>query len=207
MCNLVEKFKDYLVETGKYPRNQLAQFPVKSRWENCDGVRVYDKPKNGRIIQAFALMPEELRTKHHVYPFYRTTKWGGNNGPVYPSCSIATMDKDGKWTIYDAGETGRARDEDSYINYEKAKQRFEKRYTATPAMELRNKTRCISLTSAAILIAYFVARLLFPSLNLPLNAEVVSLFIFIVVLVMLPVLIPFITSIKVFGIDVLFGKE
>jgi hypothetical protein len=120
MSNLVEEFKDYLVETGNYPRNQLAQFKVNSRWENCDGIMVYDKPKNCRVIQAFALMSKELRTKHLVYPFYRTRNWGANNGPVFPSCSIATMDEDNNWTIYDARETTRTRDEASYINYEKA---------------------------------------------------------------------------------------
>ena len=207
MNNYVELFMDYLVQTGNYPKNQLKVFQVKSRWENCDGIMVYDKPKNGRVIQAFALMPDNLRTKHHVYPFYRTHKWGENNGSLFPSCSIATMDDEGNWHVYDARETSSARDESSYISFENAKLRFEKRLNATPAMELRRKTRSIAWTSAAILIAYFISGLAFPSLGLPLSAPVISLFIFIVVLIILPVFIPFITSIKMFGIDVIFGKD
>lgn len=205
--NYIEDFCTYLVNVGKYPKNQLVHFTIKSRGITCDGIKVIDKPKNGRVIQAFALMSDIVRNMHHVYPFYRTTKWGENNGSLYPSCSIATLDGRGDWKIYDANETKYQRDENSYIDFEKAKLRYEKRINAAPVIELRKKTRAASWSMAGILALYFCLGRAIPSINLPLGGDIVSLFVLIVVLVLLPILIPFIKGVSIFGFDVLFDRE
>ena len=206
--DFTQDFCEYLAKTGKYHKNQLIPFTVKSRGITCDGIKVLDKPgEDGRVIQAFALMPDTMRRLHHVYPFYRTTSWGENNGSLYPSCSIATRDDKGNWKTFDARETSFLREESSYIDFEKAKLRYEKRLNAAPVTELRKKTRTASWVSAGILVMYFIVDLIFPSLNLPLGSDVVTLFILVVVLVLLPILIPFIRGISIFGFDVLFGRE
>lgn len=207
MSSIIDSFKDFLVNKG-YPKENLVHFTVNSRGCSFDGIKVFDKNNaNGRVIQAFALMSETMRKMHHVYPFYRTTKWGENNGTLFPSCSVATRNEDNTWSVFDAHETKMLRDASSYIDFEKAILRFDKRLNAEPAVELRKKTRLFSWSSAGIILSYFVLSVACPLLQLPFGYDVVCLFLLVVALVLLPILIPFIRSIRIFGFDVIFGRE
>lgn len=198
-------FRKYLVSMG-YDESILEDVHIQSRQLDFNGVAVKDKnEKDGKTIQAFALMSDKVRCSHHVYPFYRTMRWK-NNGTIMPSCSVASMDKEGNWTIYDARNTYKQRSED-YIDYHNALSRFRKRIDAAPARALYKRVYITSWLLALLLLLYLSARVVWPCLGIPLDGEMVTMFILISVLSLLPTLLPLIKSISFFGIDLIIGKD
>lgn len=194
------------LESKGYDAKYIAELPIKSRQLDFSGVAIKDKVgPNGKIIQAFALMSDSTRCLHHLYPFYRTMHWE-NNGNIYPSCSVACLDKKGDWKIYDANDTRRDRP-DEYLNYENALSRFKSRINAAPARELNQKAKITSWVLAGVFLCYLIARIAFPHLDLPLDANMVTFSIVISALILLPTVLPLIKSISFFGIDLIIGNE
>lgn len=177
---------------------------IKSRQLTFSGVAV--KGDDGKIIQAFALMSDKARRLHNLYPFYRTHRWGAKNGNTYPSCSIACKGDDGEWRIYDAHNSRQERNAD-YLDYDNALARFRKRLEAAPARELNFRAQITCWILAGLLSAYLIVRTIWPSLGLPLDGDVVVMFILIVVLILLPTFLPLFKSISFFGIDLIIGRD
>lgn len=199
-------FIEYLSEQG-YNRKLLKIIGVQSRGLNFAGVLVYDKDSDdASVIQAFILMSDKVRRSHRIFPFYRTYNWGKNNESVYPSCSIATQNEDGSWSIYDARDSSKERDK-SYLNYHLAVERFYRRTDVTSVQETGNTLKYISSGMALIIAAYLIVSLSFPDLSLPIDINVVSLFGLVAVLLLLPLLIPFIKGLSIFGIDFFIKKD
>ena len=196
-------FIEYLVKQG-YDGKALKSKEIKTRGLNVAGVLVLDKDsKTARIIQAFALMSDKERLSHRLFPFYRTMDWGKNNESVNPACSIATQNNDGSWTIYDAHDSRKKRDEDC-LDYDLAQKRFRNRIDVKPVQEI-GKALNYSCWGLAFLVAvYFTLSLLFPELSFPVDMSVVSLFVLVAVLVVLPMIIPLIKGLSLFGIDFFF---
>lgn len=203
MNDYLSSFHDYLT-AHSYPEKNLEDIIIKSRQLTFHGVAV--KNDAGQVIQAFALMGDDTRVKHRLYPFYRTRNWGKGNGNVFPSCSVATQGADGTWTVYDAHDTSKERNED-YLDYNAAVKRFQNRVDAEPGRVFNRQTKVTCWVLAALLLVYFAARLLWPSLSLPLDTTTILLFALVSVLVLLPSLIPFLKSLSFFGIDLIFGKD
>lgn len=196
-------FIEYLVDQG-YDRKALKYKEIKTRGLDVDGVIVFDKRgKDACVIQAFALMSDKERTSHRLFPFYRTMDWGKNNENVNPACSIATRDDEGSWTIYNAHNSRMRRDED-YLNYDLAQKRFRKRIDVKPVQEIGKALKYSCWGLAFIVAAYFALSLIFPALSFPVDMSVVSLFVLEAVLVVLPMIIPLIKGLSLFGIDFFF---
>ncbi len=199
-------FIDYLVDQG-YDRKVLKSEKIKTRGLDVDGVIVFEKEGNdARVIQAFALMNDAERTTHRLFPFYRTMDWGRNNETVNPACSIATQNNDGSWTIYDAHNSKMRRDED-YLNYGLAQKRFRKRIDVKPVQEIGKALKYSCWGLAFIVAAYFALSLIFPALSFPVDMSVVSLFVLVAVLVVLPMIIPLTKGLSLFGIDFFFKNN
>ena len=206
MNNYVKDFCTFLTEKG-YKEECLEEIPVQSRQLDFAGVAVKDKSgKDGKVVQAFALMSNKARTLHHVYPFYRTHKWGKNNGDTFPSCSIACQDEKGEWKIYDARESARERTPE-YLDFDGAVARFNKRIGAEPARELNKMVKTVCWSLATLFAIYLILRIVFPSIALPLDSDIILLFILISALILLPLLLPLVKSLSFYGIDVIIGKE
>ena len=206
MSNFNAQFIEYLTKQG-YDKKFLRTVDILSRGLPFVGVLVYDKDSNdASVIQAFILMSDKVRRSHRIFPFYRTHNWGKNNESVYPSCSIATRNDDGSWSIYDAHDSSRERDK-SYLNYDLAVERFYRRADVSSVQETGNTLKYISWGLALILAAYFFVSLSCPDLSLPIDINVVSLFGLVAVLLLLPLLIPFIKGLSIFGIDFFIKKD
>lgn len=198
-------FRQFLISMG-YNANNLEDIHIQSRQMDFSGVAVKDKPgENGKYIQAFAIMSEAARSRHRLFPFYRTRTWK-NNGSLYPSCSIACKGDNGEWKVYDAHNSGKERDSD-YLDYDNALSRFKKRMDVEPAKELNARATITCWILAAIFSLYLIARIAFPSLALPLDGDIVMMSILVAVLILLPTLLPLIKSISFFGIDLIIGRE
>lgn len=199
-------FIDYLVDQG-YDRKVLKSEKIKTRGLDVDGVIVFEKEGNdARVIQAFALMNDAERTTHRLFPFYRTMDWGRNNETVNPACSIATQNNDGSWTIYDAHNSKMRRDED-YLNYGLAQKRFRNRIDVKPVQEIGKALKYSCWGLALIVAAYFVLSLIFPALSFPVDMSVVSLFVLVAVLVVIPMIIPLTKGLSLLGIDFFFKNN
>ena len=206
MSIINDQFIEYLTKQG-YDKKLLRTADILSRGLPFAGVLVYDKDSDdASVIQAFILMSDKVRRSHRIFPFYRTYNWGKNNESVYPSCSIATRNDDGSWSIYDAHDSSRERDK-SYLNYDLAVERFYRRADVSSVQETGNTLKFISWGLALILAAYFIVSLSCPDLSLPIDINVVSLFGLVAVLLLLPLLIPFLKGISLFGIDFFFKNE
>ena len=207
MSRYTESFKRYLVESWYYDTRLLKTIGIKNRGITCPGVIVLDKEgKDASVVQAFAIMSDETRTQHRLYPFYRTQNWGKNNGTVYPSCSIATCDSDGKWTIYDAHDATKKRDED-YLTHSLAVERFNRRIDVKAIQDIGKGLRLTCWIMAGLICAYYFIGLISPHIELPLDGSVVSLFILVAVLILLPLLIPYLEGISFFGIDLFLKND
>lgn len=196
-------FIEYLASKG-YEQKLLKTVNITSRGLPFSGVKVLDKEgEDASVIQAFALMSDKMRTSHRLFPFYRTHPWGKNNESAKPSCSIATQEKDGSWVIYDAHDSSKVRDK-SYLDFNLAVERFYRRADVAPVREIGNAISIVSWVMAFLLITYFVVFLVCPELSLPFDMNVISLFAMVAVLLLLPLLIPFIKGISIFGVDFFF---
>ena len=199
-------FFDYLSGLG-YERARLKSDTIQSRGLSFAGILVLDKDSDeASVIQAFILMSDKVRRSHRLFPFYRPRNWGKNNGSVYPSCSIATRNADGSWSIYDAHDSSKERDK-SYLNYDLAVERFYRRSDVASVQETGHTLKYISWGLALIIAAYFIVSLSCPNISLPIDINVISLFGLVAVLLLLPLLIPFIKGLSIFGIDFFFKNE
>lgn len=199
------KFRQFLKSKG-YKTDCLDDCHIKSRQMDFFGVTVKDRPgEEGKTIQAFALMSDAARSRHRLFPFYRTHPWK-NNGSIYPSCSIACMDDNGDWKVYDAHNSAKERDPD-YLDYDNALSRFKKRMDAAPARELNARATITCWVLAAVFSFYLIARIAFPCLRLPLDRDIVTMSILIAILILLPTMLPLIKSISFFGIDLIISRE
>lgn len=206
MNGFTDLFIGHLSQHG-YDRKVTKKIGIQSRGLSFAGVLVYDKDSDdASVIQAFILMSDEVRRSHRIFPFYRTHNWGKNNESVYPSCSIATQNDDSSWSVYDAHDSSKERDK-TYLNYDLALERFYRRAEVASVQETGNTIKSISWGLALIIIAYFIVSLVCPDLSLPIEMNVVSLFGLVAVLLLLPLLIPFIKGISLFGIDFFFKKD
>ena len=204
MQNYSSEFINYLVKKG-YEKPLLKTQKIKSRGDMYDGVIVGEKDRKTTVIQAFALMSDKDRRKHRLYPFYRTQPWGEANTSVYPSCSIATREINGEWSIYNAHDSSQKRDSD-YLNYGLALERFHRRMKAEPIRSMGSSFKYISWSLATFLGVYYILTKIFPGQLPVIDGSTVTLFAVIIVLILLPILIPFIKGISVFGIEVFFNK-
>ena len=206
MDDYTTSFIEFLSEQG-YNHKSLKTVCIQSRGLNFAGVQVLDKGgEEACVIQAFALMSDKVRRSHRLFPFYRTRNWSKNNGSVYPSCSIATQNDDGTWAIYDAHDSSKERDR-SYLNYDLAVERFYRRADVASVQETGNTLKYISWGLALIIATYFIVSLSFPDLSLPIDITVVSLLGLVAILLLIPLLIPFLKGISLFGIDFFFKNE
>ncbi len=202
-----DSFISFLSENKGYDPDLLSKVEIKSRGLEFSGVKVCDKKgKDAVAVQVFALMSEKARQMHRLYPFYRTQKWGENNENVYPSCSIAVRNDDGCWNIYDAHDSGRKRDP-SYLNHTLAVDRYYARKDSKPIRDIGEQIKWICWVLACVFAVYLILRQVFPDWSMPLDGGIVSVFILIAVLILLPLIIPYLEGISFFGIDLIIRKH
>lgn len=201
----IEVFKTFLEERGyrnhyqvKYNDNGVCRL---SYWY----VDVMNTEND--IIQVFVLMNESLRTRCNKYPIWESYEYISSKigFRVYPAVFIATLEDNGKWSAYSASNTSVAKDSDSIINYEKACERFDRRVEVIERYDKMVKTiKWISWSFAILLIIYLIAHIITSTLRgfpLPLTSQMVLLSGLIIILILLPIVFPYIKSVSLNGID------
>ena len=147
------------------------------------------------------------------FPFYRTYSQRSQYGYlVPPACNVAVYGSDDMWHIHNAANLRVELKSPGFLNYDKAADRFEKRYKYLGNKCLYKAVQWISIVLLFVILLYFVAHILSTNGQLgeviiPLDAAVISLFVIIVCLLLLPVLLPYIRSLSVGVVGFDFKEE
>ena len=201
MDKYVDLFANYLQEKCKYPESAIIKTTYRYDGKEYDRVEVLD---NELIIQAFVLMSEKHCSDLVKFPFYRTYSQRNTYGYlVLPACNVAVYDESNDiWHIYSANNLRVELSNPSFLNYEKAKERFEKRFNYLGNYELWKIIKRLSIALLCIVVLYAIAHImsingLLGGLIIPLDATAISFFVILVCLLLLPPLIPYIRSLTV----------
>lgn len=202
-------FRYFLIENG-YPGDSIiGPKKLKVRDITCDQMEIEYR---GQVIQSFALMSESDRSRHKVYPFYKDYEKREAQKPrhcnaVKPPCSIAFWNANNEqWEFFDASDSHRRRPLDTTINYNYTLDRFLTRWNNSPVIKLQNKVKCITAGLVIAFSTYFLIYLmgtLFPSLgfSIPFDSSVLTVFVLISILLLFPVLVPYIKKISSSGAE------
>ena len=205
--NYAQEFKEYLQNECKYPSDSVfVKRNCKIRDLICDKVEV---KADGMVIQAFAVLSDSQRKSHHVFPFYHDyeAQKADRRISIRPSCSIATFYQQDGWKVFDASDSRSERNIASYLNYKLASDRFISRWNSAPGIVVVKRVKKYSILCAIFLAIYLIAHIVVQNLTsgaayLPFNSEVLICIISIVLLLALPVIIPFIKALKIFGVEI-----
>ena len=200
MSNHINLFAEHLQSMG-YPADAIIK--TKYRYDGKDFGRV-EIMDGGFIIQAFVLMRKDSFPTSEKFPFYRT--YGQRNTYGYlmpPACNVVTFDeKYNTWHIHNASNLRVEITRASFLNYEEARKRFERRLDYFGNAELAKTIRCRAIVSIVVVLLYLVAHILSDNgllghFNLPFDATIMTAFIVVTVLLLLPPLIPYIRSVAI----------
>lgn len=200
MSDYVNQFVTYLKDECKYPAEDIIQNTYRYDGKNYGRVEVLD---GGFIIQAFVLMDKKDFPSSGKFPFYRTYTQRNTYGYLMPpACNVVSCDSKGKWHIHSASNLRSEITRTGFLNYKEAANRFEKRLDYFGNAELAKRIKCRAICSIVAVLLYVVAHIL--SLNgvlgeavLPLNTTIMTAFVAIIVLLLLPPLIPYIRSVAI----------
>lgn len=203
--NYIEDFKALLNERGYSGHYNNTNNKIKISGHYFWRVEI--KNIDNKIIQVFVLMRNSYRTRKTSFPIWkRYPQYFGENKclEVNPAVFIVTQDNKGTWSVYSASDTSTPKDRDYIINYEEACTRFDKRVSAVLKYGRMVKTvKCISWSLAMILTAYLIAHIVantWGGYDLPLSSQMVVLIGMIIILLILPVLLPYTKSLSINGI-------
>lgn len=192
-------FAEYLKSKG-YDSDSIR--PKQYRYGNNTFERI-EITDNDRIIQAFVVMKEDQYNKTSKFPFYRVYNQRNKYGEsVNPACFIAVHNENGdggKWTIWDAKNTRLPRGSSTLLDYNKAVERFNKRWESPGNENLYKKLKVYTFIGLGFILLYFLAHIL--SINgflwgfqIPLNTVVAYVLAAIAFLLILIPIMPYIRS-------------
>ncbi len=206
MGKYVELFVEYLQKNCGYPGSAIIKTTYRYDEKDYDRVEVMD---NELIIQAFVLMSKNHCSDLVKFPFYRTYSQRNTYGYlVQPACNVAVYDESNDiWHIYSANNLRVELSNPSFLNYEKAKERFEKRFNYLGNYELWKRIKRMSIALLCIVVLYAIAHImsingLLGGLIIPLDATAISTFIILVCLLLIPPLIPYIRSLNIGNVGI-----
>lgn len=200
----------YLNERG-YPCNCIKSNKYSYEEETFTRIEVYDRncerKNKAYIIQAFIIMPKDIKQRRKEYPYYRKYNQKKPFGTeVNPACAIAIQEEDDKdWSFCSAGDLTEEYTKSSFINYSLAKQRFNRRFGKRLIVTIKT-----ILYSALLLgLAYLVLAIIsinggLKGIKLPFDGAFVTFFGLIAILALLPTIFPYIKGLKLpgFGVEV-----
>lgn len=201
MTDYINFFTKYLLSKG-YPAETI--FKNKYRYDGRDFGRIEVSDGDGSIIQAFVFMSKENFPPSGKFPFYRTYSQRNIYGYLMPpACNVVTLDeKENKWHIHNAANLRAEITRASFLNYEEARKRFERRLDYFGNAELAKTIRCRAGASIVVLLLYMVAHILSVNgllghFSLPFDVTIMTAFIVVMALLLLPPLIPYIRSVAI----------
>ena len=195
---LAESFREYLEERGYGNHILISNY----RYTNCDYPdwhKKIDVKDGSKVIQAFILMSAEERMKLKKYSFHRAYKqMADEKTNIFPACYVASLGEDEKWHFFNCNCLDYELDPDRYadlVDYDKAKNRFWKRWNAVSSVRRAKCLRYVSLTLAACGLTV----LLFNGLLNLSDAILIATAAVTVMLIIVAILAPGIRSISVGG--------
>lgn len=200
-------FTEYLVNTCKYPSESIRANIYKY---DCNVYERVEIINDGAIIQAFVLMSPTHVEQIDKFPFYRTYYQRNEYGTIVtPACNVAVYnEKSGTWDIHSPKDLKHELTSPDLLNYDKAVNRFRKRFNQIGNEKLASILKRLSISAAIIIGLYFIAYVLSENellfrFVIPMNSYVVSIITILLILVIVPSLIPYIKSIgyKDYGVE------
>lgn len=206
----VDLFVEYLQKDCGYRERNLRTNIYKYDGKEYGRVEVLS---DGYVIQAFVLMSAEHCRSLDKFPFYRTySQWNDCGRLTPPACNVVVY-VSGKddWEIHSSSDLRHEITDLEFLNFEKAKDRFQKRLYFIGNEKLTKAVRIMSIISLSSVALYVCAHILslngfFRDVTIPLNSEILSILILIVILILLPPLVPYI-KIKWNGISLEVNQE
>lgn len=207
----IDDFKQVLEERG-----YSGHYQRDNRYKLIRGHRfwfVEIRNEENYVVQVFVLMRNSYRTHNKRYPIWESYHQNviKNCPDVNPAVFIATQDEGGKWHVYSAGDTSDQKDFDSIVNYDQACERFDMRVSASKKIgKMIVNLKWISWTIATFLLLYLIAYVITNmagSLVFPLTSQMVLLTGLIIILLLLPIVFPYIKSVSLNGIDLLLKGD
>lgn len=213
--NYREMFAEYLIGKCKYPAEAVRTNIYKYDGNEYGRVEV---AMDGYVVQAFVLMREELCRKLDKFPFYRTYYQRNDFGYTTPPECYVVVNKGGadKWAIHSSADLRHERTALSLLNYDEAVKRFQKRIRFIGNEHLAKIIKRISVAFLIVVALYFVAHILSRNgllfgIDIPLDITIISVFVVMMVLLLLPPLVPYIQSItlgvKGIGLEINQGRR
>ena len=206
MDKYVDLFVEYLQKKCRYPGSAIIKTTYRYDGKEYDRVEILE---DELIIQAFLLMSEDHCLQLDKFPFYRTYSQRNTYGYlVTPACNVAVYDeKNDKWHFYSPSNLRVELTGASLLNYDKAKERFEHRFNYLGNEKIWTTIKRLSLVLLCIIVLYVVAHILsvngyLGAFTIPLDATVVSIFVILVCLLIIPQLIPYIRSLNVGNVGI-----
>lgn len=206
MDKYVDLFVEYLQKKCGYPESAIIKTIY--RYDEKDYGRV-EILEDELIIQAFVLLSEDHCRQLDKFPFYRTYSQRNTYGYlVSPACNVAVYDeKNGKWHFYSPSNLRAELTSASLLNYDNAKERFEKRFNYLGNEKIWKTIKMLSMVLLCIIVLYVVAHVLsvngcLGAFTLPLDATVVSIFVILMCLLLIPQLIPYIRSLNIGNVGI-----
>lgn len=200
MSDYVDLFVKHLLEECKYPAEDIIRNIYRYDGKSYGRVEVLD---GGFIIQAFVLMDKGTFPTSGSFPFHRTYTQRNIYGYLMPpACNVASCDENGKWRIYSASNLRSEITRTGFLSYKEAVKRFEKRLEYFGHAELAKKIKCRAICSVIAILLYAAAHILsingmFGETVIPLNSTILTAFVVIIVLLLLPPLIPYLRNVAI----------
>lgn len=154
-----------------------------------------------KTIQSFLIMTPSELLRTEKYPFYRAFKQNATKkDQVLPACFLVSKENNGEWFAFNCNCPEQRMSSDDVFDYDKALERFKKRWDSVSSVEMLRIVRIICWTASAI---FLILTILDYVLNLGLLNCTMPL-ILILVLILIPIFLPHITSATLSknGIDV-----
>lgn len=201
----INDFKEVLEERG-----YSGHYQSDNRYKSINGHRfwcVEVKNEKNFVVQVFVLMRNSYRTRNKRYPIWESYHQTviKNCPDVNPAVFIVTQDEGGKWHVYSAGDTSDQKDFNSIVNYNEACDRFDNRVAASKKIgKMIVRLKWISWSFATLLLLYLIAYVttnMSGGLVFPLTSQMVLLIGLIIILLLLPIVFPYIKSVSLNGID------
>lgn len=144
-----------------------------------------------KTIQSFLIMTPSELLRTEKYPFYRAFKQNATKkDQVLPACFLVSKESNGEWSAFNCNCPEQKMSSDDVFDYDKALERFKRRWDSVSSVEMLRIVRVICWTSSAI---FLILTILDYVLNLGLLDYTMPL-ILILVLILIPIFLPHITS-------------
>ena len=215
MGKYADLFVDYLQKDCGYPENVVIKNVYRYDGKDYDRVEVL---WGDLIIQAFVLMSKDHCLQLDKFPFYRTYSQQNEYGYlVQPACNVVVYEgNDTKyiWHIHNASNLRAEVTHPGFLNYEKAVNRYRRRFEYLGNKKLYDRIKMLSIILLAVFVLYVVAHILsvngiMGNVSIPLDASIISTFIIVICLLLIPPLMPYIRSLGIgsVGIEIKDSKD